>query len=128
MDITKFLQEKIEESYKELEETPVSDWEKQDAIIKKLNMLVTKSIEAEKIESENEIKSEQFNRESDFKDRQLEENRKDKIWQIVLGAAGILIPSLLTVWGTCTSLRFEKEGTVTTAIGRGFINKLLPKK
>ena len=29
---------------------------------------------------------------------------------------------------TLTSLKFEEEGTVTTIVGRGFVNKLLPKK
>lgn len=34
----------------------------------------------------------------------------------------------VTIWGTIKSLKFEVDGTVTTPIGRGFINKLLPKK
>ena len=34
----------------------------------------------------------------------------------------------LAAWAFVASMNFEKEGTVTTIMGRGFINKLLPKK
>ena len=56
------------------------------------------------------------------------EDRKNRIVQYALSAAGILIPTLVTIWGTNKSLKFEEEGTVTTIMGRGFISKLLPKK
>ena len=45
-----------------------------------------------------------------------------------LTAMGILIPASVTIWGALKSWEFEREGVVTSAIGRLFINKLGPKK
>lgn len=59
---------------------------------------------------------------------QMREEQKDRLIRHCMTAAGIVIPVGLTIWGTLVSLRFEETGTITTAIGRGFINKLLPKK
>ena len=65
---------------------------------------------------------------ADLRTKQMEEERKNRLVNNCLVAAGIAIPSLITIWGTLKSFEFEKEGTVTTIMGRGFINKLLPKK
>ena len=59
---------------------------------------------------------------------QLESERKDRIIKNCISIAGIIIPVIVTIWGTKKSFEFEKEGTITTIMGRGFINKLLPKK
>ena len=58
----------------------------------------------------------------------MEDEKKDRLIRNCISAAGIIIPSLLTIWGTFKTFKFEQEGTVTTIMGRGFINKLLPKK
>lgn len=60
--------------------------------------------------------------------QELSDQRKDRMLGHGIAIAGILIPALITIWGTLKSLKFEEEGTVTTTIGRGFIGKLLPKK
>ena len=59
---------------------------------------------------------------------QLREEQKDRLVKNCIAAAGIIIPAGLTIWGTIKSIKFEETGTITTIIGRGFINKLLPKK
>lgn len=56
------------------------------------------------------------------------DDKKDRFVQNCLAAAGIIIPTVVTVWGTIKTLKFEQDGTVTTIMGRGFINKLIPKK
>ena len=63
-----------------------------------------------------------------FRKQQLEEERKDRLIKNCIATAGVVLPLIVTIWGTVVSLNFEKEGTITTGIGRGFINKLLPKK
>lgn len=63
-----------------------------------------------------------------LRQKQADDERKDRLIKNCMAAAGILIPSLITVWGTVKSFEFEREGTITTTLGRGFINKLLPKK
>ena len=76
-----------------------------------------KKIEMDKVESEQLIKK-----------QQLEDEKKDRLVKNIMTAAGIALPLLVTIWGTKVSLKFEEEGTFTTIMGRGFINKLLPKK
>ena len=57
-----------------------------------------------------------------------ERNEKDQLFKNVISIGSIIVPVLVTVWGTYKTLKFEETGTVTTIMGRGFINKLLPKK
>lgn len=59
---------------------------------------------------------------------QIREDHKDRFWKHILEGLGIAVPVGLTVWGTLKSLKFEETGTVTTIVGRGFLNKLLPRK
>lgn len=97
--------------------------------------LMDRSIELKKLNMEREAKERQFEEErkqakfeQDLKLKQMDEDRKDRLIKNCIAAAGIIIPVGLTVWGTLKSFKFEEEGTITTIMGRGFINKLLPKK
>lgn len=74
------------------------------------------------------IEVEKMNVENQNKQKQMDDERKDRSIKNVLTAAGILVPTVVTVWGTFKSFKFEETGTITTIMGRGFINKLLPKK
>lgn len=89
-----------------------------------LSKLMDKAIELDKLNVEHN--NQEF--EIDFKERQAAEEKKDRMVKNGIAVAGIVIPSLLTIWGTIKSIKFEQEGTITTIMGRGFINKLLPKK
>ena len=89
-----------------------------------LSKLMDKAIELDKLNVEHN--NQEF--EIDFKERQAAEEKKDRMAKNGIAVAGIVIPSLLTIWGTIKSIKFEQEGTITTIMGRGFINKLLPKK
>ena len=55
-------------------------------------------------------------------------DKKDRLIKNCITAGGTILTLGLTVWGTVVSLNFERTGSVTTIVGRGFINKLLPKK
>ena len=72
-------------------------------------------------------KCETREKETELKLKQLAEDRRDHNVKNVLTGVSVVGGFVLTVWGTLKSLNFEKEGTVTTLIGRGFINKLLHK-
>ena len=94
-----------------------------------------KERECELKEREHELKEQQLKETAaqakldyDLKVKQIEEEKKDRLVKNCLTAAGIVIPVWVTIWGTLKTLEFEKTGTVTTIMGRGFINKLLPKK
>lgn len=93
-----------------------------------LSKLMDKAIEMERINIERRDKVEAREEENDFRMKQMDEERKDRLARNWIAVLGIAIPTAVTIWGTIKSIEFEKEGTITTIMGRGFINKLLPKK
>lgn len=90
--------------------------------------LMDRAIELEKLETASMEKEKDRAIENYLKQEQVKDERLDRIVKNCISVAGIVLPIALTVWGTKTSLKFEEDGTITTTIGRGFINKLLPKK
>ena len=56
------------------------------------------------------------------------EDRMDRWVKNILTGVGIVSSTALAVWGTLKSFEFEKEGTVTTIMGRGWVNRLFGKK
>lgn len=90
--------------------------------------LFDKAIEIEKIEIEAKDKAKAREIEASLKRAQMEEDRKDRRVKNGIAIGGIVLPLAVTIWGTFKTLKFEEEGTVTTMMGRGFINKLIPKK
>ena len=93
-----------------------------------LTKLMDRAIEIDKLEVERDERIKTQKKEEEFKLAQMEEEKKDRLIRNCLTAAGIFIPTVVTIWGTVKSFEFEKEGTITTIMGRGFIQKLLPKK
>jgi hypothetical protein len=93
-----------------------------------LTKLTDRAIEIDKFNADVEAKAETQKFENELRLKQMKEERIDRIVKNCLTAVGIILPIGITVWGTKASFEFEKEGTVTTIMGRGFINKLLPGK
>lgn len=88
-----------------------------DKAVDGVTKLLDRAIELEKISIEDARKAET-----------IDDERKDRKVKNAISVASIVVPVAVTIWGTFKSLNFEKEGTVTTIMGRGFIQKLLPKK
>lgn len=127
MSIRNLLEVEIEEEFNKLSEmTPGT--EEYKVTVDGLTKLLDRSIEIEKHYDELDEKKENRKIDNDYKSKQVEDENKDRKIKNGLTLAGIVIPSVITIWGTLKSLKFEKDGTVTTIMGRGFINKLLPKK
>lgn len=130
MNIEEKLVEEIEQEIDGLKDIEMGS-EQYKATVDGLTKLVDRTIELKKFdancaekESELEIKANEL----ELKERQAKDDNKDKWIRNGINIAGIVIPSVITIWGTIKSLKFEETGSVTTPIGRGFINKLLPKK
>ena len=98
------------------------------ALVDGVTKLTDRAIAIDRFNAEVEEKAATQKFENELKLKQMKEERIDRIVKNCLTAAGIIIPSFIAVWGTKASFEFEKEGTITTIMGRGFINKLLPKK
>lgn len=121
------LHDEIEDEFKCLKDLEVGT-EQYKVTVDGLVKLVDRAIEIDKLNLEAEEKSKNRKNDKEFKQQQMEDEKKDRLIRNCISAAGIVIPSLLTIWGTFKTFKFEQEGTVTTIMGRGFINKLLPKK
>ena len=127
MSIDNLLEVEIEEKLNKISEMePGTDEYK--LAVDSVTKLLDRTIEMNKIDVDRKERKEV--REEDAKTRLETEKVEKKKYLIdkILTALSIGIPALLTVWGTKKSLKFEETGTVTTIMGRGFINKLLPKK
>lgn len=127
MKIETLLHEEIESEFECLDSLEVGT-EQYKVTVDGIAKLVDRAIEIDKLNLEAEEKAKNREKDSEFKQQQMEEEKKDRLIRNCISAAGVVIPSLLTIWGTVKTFKFEEEGTITSSIGRGFINKLLPKK
>ena len=93
-----------------------------------ITKLIDRSIDIEKYSAERKEKAEEKELEVYWKEHESAEEKKDRRIKDGIAIAGIVLPIIVTIWGTKASFKFEEEGTITTIMGRGFINKLLPKK
>lgn len=110
-----------------------------------ITKLMDKRIEMEKLERDTQAKDkdreiESKKAEGDLTDKaksreidekklaQIANEKNDQLFKNGIAIASIVIPSMITIWGTFKTLKFEETGTVTTIMGRGFVNKLIPKK
>lgn len=90
--------------------------------------LYDRAIEIKKIEAEQELKRRQQEADQRFKEEQQRDERNDRVVKNGLTLAALLVTTGTAVWGTIKSIKFEESGTITTIMGRGWINKLIPKK
>ena len=123
MSIRTLLNEEIKNEFNDLKKMELGS-ETYKTTVDGLTKLVDRAIELERIDIEQNENYE--NRQVELS--KIEDDRKDQFVRNVLTGAGIIIPTAVTIWGTIKSINFEKEGTITTIMGRGFIQKLLPKK
>ena len=123
MGIKEALYQEIEDEFQVLSEIKVGTDEYKSSV-DGLTKLLDRAIEIEKHEAE--MKEREAERIA--KNIQVAEEQKDRVVKNCISAGGVVLPLLVTIWGTLKSFKFEQDGTVTTIMGRGFINKLLPKK
>lgn len=117
-----YLNEEIEKEIIELGKMELGT-ENYKTTVDGICKLMDKSMDIKKVRISREDKSVEY----DTKEFQMLEERKDKKHQIYLQVAGIVVPVVVTVWGTLKSFEFEKTGTVTTILGRKFVNNLIKK-
>ena len=127
MNIETLLYDAIETDFEKLAAAELGSDERK-ATVDELTKLMDRMIEMEKVNNESEDKAKTRESEELYKQQQLEDDKKDRLLKNVISVAGVVLPLAVTIWGTKVSLKFEEEGTFTTIMGRGFINKLLPRK
>ena len=127
MNIEKVLHEEITDEFRVLKDMSVGT-DEYKAAVDGVAKLVDRAIEIERLNLEHEEKQRQAENDERIKALQMTREERDRIVKNCISVASIIIPSIITVWGTIKSIKFEETGTITTIMGRGFINKLLPKK
>ena len=127
MKLETLLREEITTELQELNKMAVGTEEYEKAV-NGITKLVDRVIKMDENDLEYQDRAEAREEDTKIKTEQLKEDRKDRLAKNLIAVAGIIIPVGVTIWGTVASFKFEEEGTVTTIMGRGFINKLLPKK
>ena len=127
MKIETVLHEEIHNEFGELKKLDVGS-EVYRTAVDGICKLLDRAIEYDKLDAECNDKSLNRGFEEDYKLQLAEDEKRDRRIKNIITIVGIAVPSVITIWGTIVSLNFEKEGTITTIMGRGFINKLLPKK
>ena len=128
------LDDEIQRELKRLEDLEVGTDEYKTAV-DGVTKLIDRATALDKMEFEQEeIRCKRGREVSDSLDNkmirntELADQRRDRLIGHIIAITGIIVPSILTVWGTLKSLKFEETGTVTTSVGKGFINRLFPKK
>ena len=127
MSVKALLNDEIEDEIEQLRKVELgSDQHKiaADALAK----LLDKSIEMDKLDLEYQDRFEAREAENELKQKEIEDEKKDRKVKNILTGVSVIGGFALTVWGTCKSIKFEETGSFTTIMGRGFIQKLLPKK
>lgn len=145
MDIETLLHDEIESELQTLGELDAGSNEYK-TVVDGLTKLLDKAIEMDKfnIAREEKLEEREFEKEQKLKQmeeerldrefernhkiKQMEEEKKDRLIKNGITVGGIVLPVIVTIWGTLKSLKFEETGTVTTLVGRGFINNLFRKK
>ena len=108
------------------------------ATIDGLTKLIDRSVKESEVSQTLALKTAEVNKDAQLKKEQMwtdcqirqEQTRKENIRGWVnagIGLLGLIIPTAVTIWGTKKSFEFERDGSITTIMGRGFIQKLLPK-
>ena len=83
------------------------------AAVDSMTKLMDRAIEIEKLEA-SETQTE----------KQMKEERKARLIRNLIDIGGIVLPLAVTLWGVKASLYFENENTVTTTVGRKFMDKM----
>lgn len=116
MSMVTKLNVEIEDKLDEISELDPATKE-YSAAVDSVTKLMDRAIEIERLEM-----SETQN------ENQMKEDRKSRLVKNCIDIGSIVLPLAVTVWGAKTSLKFEETGTVTTSVGRKFIDKLLAWK
>lgn len=116
MSMTTKLHVEIDEKFDELNKLDPSTKEYSTAV-DSVTKLMDRAIEIEKLEMTETQNEKQF-----------KEDRKSRLVKNCIDVGSIVLPLAVTIWGARASFKFEETGTITTGIGRKFMDKLISKK
>lgn len=127
MNIENLLHVEIKDELAELEKMQVGT-DQYKVTVDGVSKLFDRAIELEKLNIEHQEKMKDREIDQELKLKQMSEDRKDRLIKNGITIGTFVISTGVTIWGVLASFKFEEEGSITTILGRGLINKLLPKK
>lgn len=127
MELEDLLEEEVKSQLEGLKDIEMGT-DEYKTVVDGLTKLTDRVIKIKELDYDASDKIDARETEIALKKQQMKEEKNDRWIRNGIAIAGIVIPTVVTVWGTIKSLKFEEEGTVTTIMGRGFIQKLLPHK
>lgn len=116
MNMETYLYEEIENEFNALAKKEVGSPEHAKAV-DSLTKLMDRAIEMEKVTTS-----------AAQNEQQMIEDRKSRLVKNLIDIGGVVLPLAVTVWGAKVSFKFEETGTITSAAGRQFIQKLFKFK
>ena len=125
--IEKLLKSELEEELEALGETELGSDDYKVAV-EGITKLMDRQIEISKFNTEYELKRDAREIETDLKVQQMKADAKDRKIKYAISIGETVVSTAVIIGGMLKSCKFEENGTITTIMGRGFINKLLPKK
>lgn len=90
--------------------------------------LMDRAIEMDKLSKELYERQKNRNEDLELKYRQIDAEIRDRKIKNVITVVISGVGTIVTIWGTLKTLKFEEVGTVTTMAGRNFINNLFKRK
>ena len=124
MTIKTLLRDEIKEEIEELNKMEVGS-EEYKVTVDGLVKLVDRFNEIEKSENERLDRVESREMEHELKLQQMKEEKKDHFIKNLLTGISITSGVSVAVWGTLVSMKFEKEDSFTSLLGRGWVNKTI---
>ena len=113
MSMATKLSVEIEDKLDELANLDVSTKE-YSAAVDNVTKLMDRAIEIEKLESS-----------GTQNEKQMKEERKSRLVKNCIDVGSIVLPIAVTIWGARASFKFEETGTITTSVGRKFMDKII---
>ena len=90
--------------------------------------LMDRAIEMDKLNSDLDERRENHNDDLNLKYRQVDAEIRDRKIKNVITVVISGVGTIVTIWGTLKTLKFEEVGTVTTIAGRNFIKNIFKRK
>lgn len=116
MSMTTKLHVEIDDRFDDLAKLDPTSKE-YSAAVDSVTKLMDRAIEIERLES-----SETQN------EKQMKEDHKSRLIKNCIDVGSIVLPLAVTIWGARASFKFEENGTITTGVGRKFMDKLISKR
>lgn len=129
MSIRTQLEDEIRSEFEALGKMEVGS-ETYRATVDGLMKLVDRKTEMDKVEADAKEKALTRDIETEFKEMQMADERKDRWVRNGLTAATLVVTTGTTVWGILKSLKieFKDNEMVTSTVGKELMKKILPFK